>query len=116
MSRGDIERIARFERFLEQNPLTPLRIADLCAAVGVSQRTLHGVCVQHYGLSPVRYASLRRMQRARNALHAADPALATVTAIATHHGFSELGRFAVAYRALFGEPPSATLRRPMTGA
>ena len=52
------------------------------------------------------------MNLARKALTAADPATATVTAIANDQGFGELGRFAVNYRRLFGEPPSATLRRP----
>jgi adenylate cyclase len=38
-------------------------------------------------------------------------AQATVTSIALASGFKELGRFAVHYKALFGEAPSMTLRR-----
>ena len=53
-----------------------------------------------------------RMNQVRVALMRADPAKATVTGIATGHGFWELGRFSVAYRTLFGESPSASLRRP----
>jgi AraC family ethanolamine operon transcriptional activator len=52
------------------------------------------------------------MNLARRALNRADAGKTTVTTIATAHGFGELGRFAVQYRKLFGERPSATLRRP----
>jgi transcriptional regulator GlxA family with amidase domain len=48
----------------------------------------------------------------RQALLRSDPSKATVTRIVTDQGFWELGRFSVAYRALFGESPSRTLRRP----
>jgi hypothetical protein len=51
------------------------------------------------------------MHLARRALMLGDPAKANVTQTATEYGFWELGRFAVSYRQLFGEPPSATLRR-----
>jgi AraC-like DNA-binding protein len=62
-------------------------------------------------MGPVRYLWLRRMHLARIVLMRADPATATVTGIATDYGFWELGRFSVDYRTLFGELPSATLRR-----
>jgi AraC-like DNA-binding protein len=51
------------------------------------------------------------MHLVRRSLLQADHSIETVTRIATDHGFWELGRLAAAYRALFDEPPSATLRR-----
>jgi hypothetical protein len=41
----------------------------------------------------------------------ADPDAISVTAIGTRYGFWELGRFAVEYHALVGEPSAATLHR-----
>ena len=60
-------------------------------------------------MSPGQYERLRRLNLVRTALRRADPETASVTEIAKQHGFSELGRFAVAYRLLFGEAPSITL-------
>ena len=102
----------RLENFLEANPDRTLHLTDLCAAAAASDRTLRILCQEHLGMSPTRYLWLRRMHLARRALRMADPTTATVTEIATSYAFWELGRFAVAYRSLFGETPSATLRRP----
>jgi AraC-like DNA-binding protein len=104
--------IVRFEEFLEANPDRPLYLAEICAAIGVAERTLRASCEAHLGMGPIRFLTLRRMHLAHRALLRADPSTSTVTRIITGQGFWELGRFSVAYRALFGESPSETLQRP----
>ena len=104
--------IVRFEEFLEANPDRPLYLTEICAAIGVAERTLRVVCEEHLGMGPIRFLSLRRMHLVHRALVGAHPSTKTVTRVATDHGFWELGRFSVAYRALFGESPSESLRRP----
>jgi AraC-like DNA-binding protein len=102
----------RFEQILEANPNEPLYITEVCAAIGVTDRTLRLHCQDHLGMNPQRYLWLRRMHLARRALAVADETMKTVTEIANEYGFGELGRFAVSYRKLYAEAPSVTLRRP----
>lgn len=104
--------VRRLNQLLEEHENQPLHLVEICAATGISERTLRSHCSEHLGMGPVRYLHLRRMYLARAALLGADPAAKTVTGIACDYGFWELGRFSVAYRRLFGESPSATLRRP----
>ena len=107
--------VARFEEFLESHPDRPLYLTEICAAIGVAERTLRVACEEHLGMAPIRFLSMRRMHLAHRALRQADPLKTTVTRIATDHGFWELGRFSVAYRILFDESPSESLRRPYDG-
>jgi AraC-like DNA-binding protein len=101
----------RLEEVLTSNPGNPLYMPQLCATVGASYTTLRDCCQDYLGMSPKRYLWLRRMHLARRALRGADAEKTSVTEVATSYGFWELGRFAVAYRSLFGESPSAALRR-----
>jgi AraC-like DNA-binding protein len=103
--------LARFREFLEANMDRPLYLPEVCAAVGVSHRALSYCCQDFLGMPPKRYFFLRRMYMARRALVEADRHSATVTEVATRHGFWEFGRFAAQYKVLFGETPSATLRK-----
>jgi AraC-like DNA-binding protein len=112
-NRGRQSIIARLEELLAANTNRPLYLAEICAAVGASERTLRVCCHEHLGMGPVRYLWLRRMHLARRALLIAAPENTTVTEIAMNHGFWELGRFAVEYRTLFGENPSASLGRAL---
>jgi AraC-like DNA-binding protein len=104
--------LVRFEDFVTANYNRPLYLTEICAAVGVSGRMLRMCCQEHLGMGPVRYLWLRRMHLARRALMEGPPQTTTVARIAMEYGFWELGRFAVRYRDLFGEAPSASLLRP----
>ena len=112
LQRGRAKVMQRMEEALIANPGGPLYMAELSAQVGASYWTLRDCCLEYLGMSPKRYLWMRRMNLARRALWRADPERTAVTDIASDYGFWELGRFAVAYRSLFGESPSATLRRP----
>ena len=94
--------VSRFEEYLEAHPNMPLYLLEMCAAIGVSERTLRIACERHLGMGPIRYLALRRMNLARRALLRAVSWTTTVTRIATEHGFFELGRFAVSYKAFWG--------------
>jgi AraC-like DNA-binding protein len=102
--------VARFRRFVNQHLDRPVAVPQMCRILKVNERTLRVYCAQHLGMSPKQYHALRRMQRVRQRLRAANPAKVTVAEIATRHGFRQLGWFSVRYRELFGESPSLTLR------
>jgi AraC-like DNA-binding protein len=100
----------RFERAIEEAENQPLYMTELCHKIGVQERTLRNHCLEYLDMSPHRYLWLRRMALVRRALDLAKSTEKTVTVIANDYGFWELGRFSVAYRKLFGESPSTTLR------
>jgi AraC-like DNA-binding protein len=108
------EAMMRFEELLRRDAHEQPSVPELCAAIGVPERSLRECCAKFFGMSPVRYILLRRLNLVRAQLRRADPATATVAQIALQHHFSELGRFAAAYCALFGERPSETLSKAST--
>jgi hypothetical protein len=63
-----------------------------------------------FGHEPTSYLRLRRMSLVYRALWCGDPDATTISEAARRYGFRELGRFAGAYRHLFGGLPSASLR------
>lgn len=99
----------RAEEYLVANRERPVTIHELCAAVGAAERTLHLGFREYFGLPPMAHLRMLRLNAAHRALRAADRDTG-VTEVAMRYGFLHLGEFAAAYRRLFGEPPSETLR------
>jgi AraC family ethanolamine operon transcriptional activator len=85
-------------------------VTDLASAACVSERTLRAAFQDCFGIGPTRFLRVRKLNMIRDALRNSDPALATVTAVATRFGDWDLSRFARDYQLLFGELPHETLR------
>ena len=46
--------VARFEEYLEANRGKSLYLTEICAAIGVPERTLRGACEEYLGMGPIR--------------------------------------------------------------
>jgi AraC-like DNA-binding protein len=99
-----------FEELLRTAEGSRNSMSSIRKALEVSERHLRQLCTAHLGMSPTAYERLQRMWRTRRALRTAD-GTGRVSVIARLNGFQDLGRFAINYRAAFGESPSATLRK-----
>lgn len=98
--------------FFEEHEGGPIRLADVCQALGVSQRTLQVAFAEGLGLSPMRYLKLRRLQAVRERLKRTSVDELTVSLAAREAGFVDLSRFSRDFKHLFGQLPSATRRLP----
>lgn len=102
--------VRRAEGFMEAHLAEELTMTEIAQAAGATTRSLERAFRRSRGATAV--ASLRRLrlERARRELVAARGSDRSVTEVASAVGLLHAGRFAVDYRSLFGESPSATLR------
>ena len=102
--------VRRVEEFIELHADQPMRIGDMTAVAGVSERTLYQAFRDWRDVSPKAYLKSVRLDRARTELLGLESKAKGVGEIARACGFSHLGNFARDYRARFGERPVDTLR------
>lgn len=110
---GSSPSLALFRRSLalaDTQQGTP-RVSELATSLKVSPRTLHKAFQNITGVGPAAFFLNRQLHQARKALQHANPTSSKISSIAAQLGITELGRFSVRYRRLFGESPSVTLRR-----
>lgn len=103
--------VRRATEIIEERAHEPLTITGIAAEVGCSARALQLGFAKHHGVSPNKYLARVRLERVHRALLASSPDTATVGAIASSWGYTNLGRFAGAYRQRYGVTPLQTLRK-----
>jgi AraC-like DNA-binding protein len=87
----------------------PKSVSDLADACHVSKRVLELAFQEVLRTTPKRFLGQNRMNRVRKELLSSDSTATCVTEILGRWDVRELGRFAVEYKRLFGESPSAIL-------
>ena len=99
----------RAERWMRDRLGDAIRVPDVCLALHVSRRELEYAFRSSFDTSPQNFLNTLRLNAIHRALLRAD-STNSITRLAFDHGITHLGRFAAAYRLLFGHNPSDTLR------
>lgn len=95
------------------NDHSGVSLADLCAATQVSSSTLSEAFNRVTGMSPIKYFKTRAINDVHDLLVESEHQRGAIAKIAMRHGFTELGRFSLEYKKVFGVSPSVTLREPI---
>lgn len=103
--------VERAKQYIFETPQDPLTIAELCAMIGVSRRTLQTCFQKIMGTNPVHYLRAVRLNQVRRALRQSTVHELQVQDIACSWGFWHLSSFTADYKRMFGELPSQTLHR-----
>jgi AraC family transcriptional regulator, regulatory protein of adaptative response / DNA-3-methyladenine glycosylase II len=83
-------------------------VEKLASRLGIGERQLRRLFIQHLGASPISVAQTRRVLFAKQLIHDTNMSMA---AVATAAGFSSLRRFNETFLKLFHRPPRALRRR-----
>lgn len=103
LSARDVNRARDAAALIEAQCATPLDLASLASAAGMSRYHFLRVFRAVMGVTPHQYILTARLRRAAEALAATD---APVTQIAYASGFGDLSTFNGRFRAAFGTTPS----------
>src|ERR1700742_3609052 len=88
-------------------------VETLAGRLGLGERQLRRLFLQHLGASPIAVAQTHRGLFAKHLIHETQRPMAEVSFAA---GFSSVRRFNETFLDLFQRPPSALRRRPSAGA
>jgi AraC family transcriptional regulator, regulatory protein of adaptative response / DNA-3-methyladenine glycosylase II len=108
---GTSATVARAMALIRQGALDAAGIESLAGRLGVGARHLRRLFAQHLGASPIAMANTQRVLFAKKLLGETPW---PVTEIALSAGFGSIRRFNAAFRAIYGQSPSA-FRRDVAG-
>ncbi|RAI41824.1 AraC family transcriptional regulator [Rhodoplanes roseus] len=102
--------LRRAEEYIRAHAERPVDLAAMSRHAGLSLRSLQNLFRANHDCTIVQYVRRYRLALARSRLEHGDPET-SVAEIARASGFTHLGHFTAAYKAVFGEQPRQTRQR-----
>lgn len=109
---GTSSTVARALRYIEAGALDEGNVDQLAVRLGVGERHLRRLFVEHLGAAPLAVARTRRLQLAKKLL---DETSLPMVDVAYDAGFSSVRRFNAAVRDAYGRTPSELRRSGVDG-
>ncbi len=106
-----LSHLRQAREFIRDSVHAPLQLEDLMSELGMSSRGVEVLFQDSLGIGPSAFIRHQRLHGVRRALLAAAPEPGIVKKLALDWGFWHMGHFSTSYRSLFGENPTATLKR-----
>ena len=107
----DSNTVSRALGLIEAGGLDETNVGDLAARLGIGERQLRRLFMQHLGASPISIAQTRRILLAKQLIQ--DTRL-PMTEVAAAAGFGSIRRFNETFQQLYRRPPTALRRRGLT--
>ncbi len=98
----------RVERYMWDNVEEPLTLEQVCTNLHCRMRSTIYSFKDSFGLAPITYMKIRRLNAVRRALMAAQHET-RIFDVAADFGFWHMGHFSADYKRMFGRTPSETM-------
>lgn len=105
--------VQRAEQFMWENVEEPITLERICAATNSRMRSLIYCFKEAFGLGPITYLKIRRLDAAHRRLKETRGSVPIVD-VAADFGFWHMGHFSVDYKRMFGATASQTVAAART--
>ncbi|TCK04299.1 helix-turn-helix transcriptional regulator [Marinobacterium mangrovicola] len=112
---GSGEYVGSIKEYISKNITSDLSVEALADYIGVSDRQIYTIFGDLYGMTPGQYFKQVRVYAAHKEISNCSTR-ENITNLAFKYGFSNPGRFSQQYKEYFGELPSQTMRKRLTGS
>lgn len=110
---SDLNKLQEILNFIQSNIKLPIDYPMLCTEFFITRKTLERLFKREIGITPFKYIYFYRLKCINNILMTSYNEQLSLQELALSYNIHHYGRFALSYKAMFGESPKKTLLKKM---